>query len=142
MTHPRTFAPPIEQVLNQLATVQSLFHVADDTHEVTAQLLTLLQSYPTRGKQIHDANIVATMRANNIDTLLTLNYDDTVYVATNDELGLVPDGTTLDELLANLRDALEAINKASAREKSIRHGHPSTLHLWWARRPLAVDVRY
>ncbi len=33
---------------------------------------------------------------------------------------------------------LEAINKASVREKSIRHGHPSTLHLWWARRPLAA----
>ena len=33
---------------------------------------------------------------------------------------------------------LEAINAASEREKSIRHGHPATLHLWWARRPLAV----
>src|SRR5579875_663306 len=33
---------------------------------------------------------------------------------------------------------LDAINAASAREKSIRHGHPSTLHLWWARRPLAA----
>ena len=33
---------------------------------------------------------------------------------------------------------LDAINSASAREKSIRHGHPSTLHLWWARRPLAT----
>src|SRR5213595_1514303 len=33
---------------------------------------------------------------------------------------------------------LVAINKESAREKSIRHGHPSTLHLWWARRPLAA----
>lgn len=33
---------------------------------------------------------------------------------------------------------LDAINKASTREKSIRHGHPSTLHLWWARRPLAT----
>jgi len=33
---------------------------------------------------------------------------------------------------------LEKINEASAREKSIRHGHPSTLHLWWARRPLAA----
>ena len=33
---------------------------------------------------------------------------------------------------------LAAINAASAREKSIRHGHPSTLHLWWARRPLAA----
>src|SRR5262249_38898164 len=33
---------------------------------------------------------------------------------------------------------LDAINKASAREKSIRHGHPSTLHLWWSRKPLAT----
>lgn len=33
---------------------------------------------------------------------------------------------------------LEAINAESAREKSIRHGHPSTLHLWWARRPLST----
>lgn len=36
---------------------------------------------------------------------------------------------------------LEAINKEAAREKSIRHGHPSTLHLWWARRPLAAAGR-
>ena len=33
---------------------------------------------------------------------------------------------------------LDAVNEAAAREKSIRHGHPSTLHLWWARRPLAA----
>ncbi len=33
---------------------------------------------------------------------------------------------------------LETINKASSREKSIRHGHPSTLHLWWSRKPLAA----
>ena len=33
---------------------------------------------------------------------------------------------------------LEAISKESAREKSIRHGHPSTLHLWWSRKPLAA----
>ncbi len=33
---------------------------------------------------------------------------------------------------------LESINEAGAREKSIRHGHPSTLHLWWSRKPLAV----
>src|SRR5688572_21129135 len=33
---------------------------------------------------------------------------------------------------------LVKINEAAAREKSIRHGHPSTLHLWWARRPLAA----
>lgn len=33
---------------------------------------------------------------------------------------------------------LEAINKEAAREKSIRHGHPTSIHLWWARRPLAA----
>ena len=33
---------------------------------------------------------------------------------------------------------LDKINAAAAKEKSIRHGHPSTLHLWWARRPLAA----
>jgi putative DNA methylase len=33
---------------------------------------------------------------------------------------------------------LETINRESAREKNIRHGHPSTIHLWWARRPLAA----
>ena len=33
---------------------------------------------------------------------------------------------------------LDAVNRVAAREKSIRHGHPSTLHLWWARRPLAA----
>lgn len=33
---------------------------------------------------------------------------------------------------------LEKINEAAIREKSIRHGHPSSLHLWWARRPLAA----
>uniref|UniRef100_UPI0035E4394C DUF1156 domain-containing protein n=1 Tax=Thermogemmatispora sp. TaxID=1968838 RepID=UPI0035E4394C len=33
---------------------------------------------------------------------------------------------------------LEAINAASAKEKSLRHGHPSTLHLWWSRKPLAT----
>ena len=33
---------------------------------------------------------------------------------------------------------LEAINEASSREKSIRYGHPSTLHLWWAKQPVAA----
>lgn len=33
---------------------------------------------------------------------------------------------------------LDDINNASGKEKSVRHGHPSTLHLWWARRPLAA----
>src|SRR6266851_1904449 len=46
--------------------------------------------------------------------------------------------TTFRKKLIEVALPLEAINVASAREKAIRHGHPSTLHLWWARRPLAT----
>ncbi len=46
--------------------------------------------------------------------------------------------TTYRKKLIEVALPLEEINHASAREKSIRHGHPSTLHLWWARRPLAA----
>ena len=46
--------------------------------------------------------------------------------------------TTYRKKMIEVALPLEAINIASAREKSIRHGHPSTLHLWWARRPLAA----
>jgi len=45
---------------------------------------------------------------------------------------------TVRKKLIEVALPLEAINKAAAHEKSIRHGHPSTLHLWWARRPLAA----
>jgi len=45
---------------------------------------------------------------------------------------------TYEKKLIEVALPLEAINRESAREKSIRHGHPSTLHLWWARRPLAA----
>lgn len=45
---------------------------------------------------------------------------------------------TVKKKLIEVGIPLEAINKESIREKSIRHGHPSTLHLWWARRPLAT----
>jgi putative DNA methylase len=48
------------------------------------------------------------------------------------------DPMTYRKKLIEVALPLEAINKESAREKSIRHGHPSTLHLWWARRPLAA----
>ncbi|MEQ1669985.1 MAG: DUF1156 domain-containing protein [Hyphomicrobium sp.] len=46
--------------------------------------------------------------------------------------------TNYKKKLIEVAIPLEAINTASAREKSIRHGHPSTMHLWWARRPLAA----
>ncbi|PWJ26225.1 putative DNA methylase [Branchiibius hedensis] len=51
----------------------------------------------------------------------------------NGELPVTPKRKLIEVALP-----LEVINRESAREKSIRHGHPSTLHLWWARRPLAA----
>ena len=77
-THPRTLKEPltIEQVIHQLNTIQPSFQIADETSAVRGQLLKLLRAYPTLGKQVHDANIVATMLAYGIDTLLTLNVDD------------------------------------------------------------------
>ena len=41
--------------------------------------------------------------------------------------------------LAEVDFPIAVVSKHAAREKSIRHGHPSTLHLWWARRPLALS---
>jgi predicted nucleic acid-binding protein len=77
-THPNTLKTPlvIDEVLQKLEGITTVFLVADDTPLVRAQLLKLLATYPTRGKQIHDANLVATMRAYEIETLVTLNTDD------------------------------------------------------------------
>ena len=52
------------------------FWIADDGPEIRSQLLTLLATYPTAGKQVHDANIVATMLANGVTHLLTNNVAD------------------------------------------------------------------
>ncbi len=77
-TRPQSFMKPmtIEQVEAQLTGMQALFQIADETEATTNQLLGLLRVYPTQGKLIHDANIVATMLVNQIDTLLTLNVAD------------------------------------------------------------------
>lgn len=59
-------------------------------------------------------------------------------VAASRAAGETPDMTKTRKKLIEVALPLDAINVASAKEKSIRHGHPSTLHLWWARRPLAA----
>lgn len=77
-THSRTFSIllTIEQSIAEVNAILPLFNVADETQQVRQMLLTLIQDHPTQGKQIHDANIVATMLTYNIKTLLTLNLDD------------------------------------------------------------------
>ena len=43
--------------------------------------------------------------------------------------------------LAEVDFPIAEVPRHAAREKSIRHGHPSTLHLWWVRRPLVLQRR-
>jgi len=63
-------------VQQRVEMLRTLFTVADETDLVTTQLLSLLAAHPTGGKQVHDANIVATMLAFDIDALLTHNVED------------------------------------------------------------------
>jgi predicted nucleic acid-binding protein len=88
-THPRTLKQPltIEQVINEISRILPLFQVADETAAVRAKLLELLLAHPTRGKQVHDANIVAAMLVNGVDTLLTINTDD--FQRSDDQIRLV-----------------------------------------------------
>jgi predicted nucleic acid-binding protein len=77
LTRPQSFAMVDRvTVLEQVRLFTEHFEVADDTTMVTAQLLTLLTELPGGGKQVHDANIVATMLAFDIPTLLTQNIGD------------------------------------------------------------------
>lgn len=77
-TRPQAFAQPSapEIIIERIQYLESHFQVADDTALVTGQLLKLLSTYKLGGKQVHDANIVATMLAYGIPRLLTHNIDD------------------------------------------------------------------
>ena len=77
-TRPQMFINPMSmvQVEAQIKSIRALFQIADDTEQVTTELLRLLATYPTGGKKVHDANVVATMLVNNIETLLTTNLKD------------------------------------------------------------------
>ncbi len=78
VTHPRTLIVPltIAQVVTEVNAFKPIFSIADETAAVREKLLELLEEYPTAGKQVHDANIVATMLAYGIETLITLNTAD------------------------------------------------------------------
>jgi len=63
-------------VIERIRYFEDRFQVADDTPAVTEQLLQLLANHELGGRQVHDANIVATMKAYGITTLLTHNVKD------------------------------------------------------------------
>ncbi|MCB1743512.1 MAG: PIN domain-containing protein [Gammaproteobacteria bacterium] len=89
MTRPQTFQTlPRETVLEQVGLFTERFTVADDAPAVTAQLLQLMAAYKLGGKQVHDANVVATMLAYGVSSLLTCNdkdfqrFDDVIAIET------------------------------------------------------------
>lgn len=67
---------PPEVLAADIHYFQSHFLIAEDNPSVTERLLELIQQFPTGGKQVHDANIVATMLAHNISALFTHNTGD------------------------------------------------------------------
>lgn len=77
-TRPQTFARPStpEVVIERVHYLEEHFHIANDTPTVTSQLVKLMGRFQVGGKQVHDANIVATMLAYNIPALLTHNTKD------------------------------------------------------------------
>lgn len=77
-SHPKTLNQPLsfKETVQHLNKIRPICKVADDTETVRQNLLILLERYPTQGRTIHDVNIVATMLAYEIPTLLTLNIAD------------------------------------------------------------------
>lgn len=78
MTRPNTLteAIPIASLVADVTSFAAQFQVAEDGPQVTERLLKLLTSIPTAGKQVHDANIVATMQAYSLSRLVTHNTAD------------------------------------------------------------------
>jgi predicted nucleic acid-binding protein len=78
VTRPQAFMKPMDavQIDAQYKKLRAVFRLAVETEAVVERFVTLLQLYPTGGKQVHDANVVATMLVYGIDTLLTINVAD------------------------------------------------------------------
>lgn len=78
VTRPQTYAnpQPIELVVERVHFFENQFRIAEDSPQVTARLLELLQQIPTGGRQVHDANIMATMLTVGVNRLLTHNTQD------------------------------------------------------------------
>lgn len=78
LTRPQTFVDiqPPDVIAERVQFFEQFFRITEDSAQVTARLLELLQSIPMGGRQIHDANIVATLLTAGIDQLLTHNVRD------------------------------------------------------------------
>jgi predicted nucleic acid-binding protein len=67
---------PLDEAIADAKRFLQIFYIAEDGLHVTDQLLALLTRFPTSGRQVHDANIVATMMVSGIERLLTFNTGD------------------------------------------------------------------
>jgi predicted nucleic acid-binding protein len=78
LSRPQTFTPPLTavQLIVHVRAFQAQFLIAEEDNLVTDNLLNLLSAIPVAGKQVHDANIVASMQAHGISQLLTANPGD------------------------------------------------------------------
>jgi predicted nucleic acid-binding protein len=78
LTRPQRFVdpPPVNVITERVRYFETHFWIADEGSLVTEKLITLLETIPLGGKQVHDANIVATMLVYGMGHLLTLNTAD------------------------------------------------------------------
>jgi predicted nucleic acid-binding protein len=78
LSRPQTFTSPIPMptLTAEIQAFQSRFQIAEDNYQIMINLLNLLNQVPVGGKQVHDANIVATMQAHGLQYLLTHNPGD------------------------------------------------------------------
>ncbi|MBD2608593.1 PIN domain-containing protein [Scytonema hofmannii FACHB-248] len=78
LTRPQLYTQPIPilRVTEEIRFFQNRFRMAEDNSQVTQRLLSLMEEIPVGGKQVHDANIVATMLVYHIPQLLTHNTGD------------------------------------------------------------------
>ena len=88
MSRPQLFsqASSLDSLTERVAEYESIFRVLDDDEVVRRELTVLLRRVPVGGKQVHDANIVATMLANGLTKLATFNRKDFVRFAPPIEL--------------------------------------------------------
>lgn len=78
LTRPQAFTEPIPiaTLIAEIRFFANRFRIAEDNLQVTERLLALMEQVPVGGRQVHDANIVATMQAYGIGQLLTHNVAD------------------------------------------------------------------
>jgi predicted nucleic acid-binding protein len=92
LSRPQSFtrAIPVSHLIPAVRRMESRFRVADENADVCDELLGLLERFAVAGKQIHDANIVATMRVHGIKRLVTDNTAD--FLRFSSIIDLVPIG--------------------------------------------------